>query len=119
MAILDIQPIKSVVEKVEKTGVKKNGGKRKGSGRKKSELVILSGKAKREILHRILDECKENGISNYEDIIRYMVEKAKKDIRIAIYVIDQAIGKAMNNIEGSLNLTFEELVEENAKRKNN
>jgi len=90
---------KNNFEKLEKTVNSNWGGNRPGSGRRKSKLTILSAKEKREILHKVLSETNSKNITNYEQIIRMLIDKAKKDIKVASYVIDQSIGKATQAVQ--------------------
>lgn len=72
----------------------KNGGARPGAGRKPSALTISTMKERRE---KFLEIAHENG--DFEEICRSLISKAKHDPKLAVYVIDQVIGKALQGIE--------------------
>lgn len=72
----------------------KNGGARPGAGRKPSSLTISTMKERRETF---LEIAHENG--DFEEICRSLISKAKHDSKLAVYVIDQIIGRALQGIE--------------------
>ena len=106
MSNIKVKPIKSVIEAKKKHNLenlkkkKKSswGGKRKNSGRKKEDTSVTR-REKREIMHKILQECGQNKMTNWEEIIRFMIDKAKKEWKVAAYISDQAIGKAPQNLK--------------------
>ena len=88
---------------LEKKKKSKWGGKRDGSGRGKTEFTLMTQKEKREMF---LDLLNQSGA--WEDICRGLFNKAKRDPKVAAYVIDQVIGKATQvvdaNVDGELKI---------------
>lgn len=81
-----------MVEKVENSPWSKNGGKRKGSGRKQKEHLRKNFQA-REELYKWIDE-------NWEALMKGLkVSLDKEDKEMIKYLIDQRIGKAPQRVE--------------------
>ena len=70
------------------------GGKREGAGTKVSAQTILTMKEKRQFFHKLLAEE-----GDFEGILRSLFRSAKKNPKVAAYVVDQAMGKSIQGIE--------------------
>jgi hypothetical protein len=72
----------------------KNGGKRENAGRKPSTFTVLTMKERRELFHKLLTEQ-----GDFDEICLNLFTRAKTDPKVAAYIIDQAIGKAIQGVE--------------------
>lgn len=70
------------------------GGKREGSGKKVSAQTILTTKEYRQFFHKMLSEE-----GDLPGILRSMFKKARTNPKVAAYIIDQAMGKAIQGVE--------------------
>lgn len=72
----------------------KNGGWRPGAGRKKSITSLISQKASRDVFHSMLSED-----NRLQDLIMRLLKWAETDPQVAVYLLNQKIGKAVQAIE--------------------
>lgn len=94
---------KGELEKPEKQKKSGYGGRREGSGRKKSLVTILTGKELREQFCKLVQDT-----GDYQEIVANLIKHAKKDPKIGSYILEQLIGKPTQqsdvNVNGEIGL---------------